>query len=127
MTLSVLKRTLGSLTKAGLLLDGFPRSLEQAVAFAEQIGAPRAALYFDCSEETMLERLRHRAETSGRADDTEEIIVKRLATFRETTIPVVEYLRSQENLLLQIDASAGIEDVAQSAAASLQSAGIEAK
>lgn len=39
----------------------------------------------------MLQRLLKRGETSGRTDDNIESIKKRFATFRETSMPVVEY------------------------------------
>ena len=49
------------------------------------------ALYFDVSDETMTKRLLGRAETSGRVDDNEETIKKRLKTFHDVTTPVIEY------------------------------------
>ena len=50
-----------------------------------------AVLFFDCSEEVLLARLKKRAETSGRADDNDETIQKRLKTFNELSKPVLEY------------------------------------
>ena len=44
---------------------------------------------FDVSDETMKSRLLKRAETSGRADDNEETIIKRLETFHNHTQPVI--------------------------------------
>ena len=38
-------------------------------------------LYFECSEDAMKNRILKRGETSGRADDNEETIVKRLKVF----------------------------------------------
>ena len=46
---------------------------------------------FECSEEVMLGRLRKRAETSGRVDDNEATIRKRLATFTQSTLPVIHH------------------------------------
>jgi adenylate kinase family enzyme len=53
--------------------------------------APAAlVLYFDCSDETMTERLLGRAKSSGRADDNEETIKKRLVTFHQCSEPVIQ-------------------------------------
>lgn len=45
----------------------------------------------ECSEEVMLERLRRRGETSSRVDDNQETIRKRLVTFSQSTLPVVQH------------------------------------
>ena len=55
-------------------------------------------LYFECSSETMKQRLLARGETSGRVDDNEETIVKRLETFDNETKPVIEYYESQNKV-----------------------------
>ena len=55
-------------------------------------------LYFDVSDETMTARLLKRAETSGRVDDNEETIKKRLATFHSSTTPVVDYYAEKNKL-----------------------------
>lgn len=47
-------------------------------------------MFFECSEEVMEERLTKRGETSGRVDDNAETIKKRLRTFVEKTVPVLE-------------------------------------
>ena len=55
-------------------------------------------LYFHVSDETMTKRLLGRAETSGRVDDNEETIKKRLKTFNDITTPVVDYFEKQGKL-----------------------------
>ena len=52
-------------------------------------------LYFDVSDDTMTKRLLKRAETSGRADDNEVTIKKRLKTFHDLTQPTVDYYHAQ--------------------------------
>jgi len=49
----------------------------------KMVGTPMAVLYFNASEKLCIERCMERAKTSGRADDTEEIITKRIKTFTE--------------------------------------------
>ena len=92
----------------GYLLDGFPRSVEQAVAaraLAEQAGAgPDAAIYLDVAREELIRRILRRAEQQGRADDNEHTVANRLHVFDEATRPLIEYYR-ERGLLHMIDAS----------------------
>lgn len=46
---------------------------------------------FECSEDVMVQRLLQRGQTSGRVDDNEETIRKRLKIFQEATLPVIEH------------------------------------
>lgn len=73
------------------LIDGFPRKMDQALKFEDDVAVARFVLFFECPEETMLKRLIKRGETSGRTDDNVESIRKRFQTFVETSMPVVEY------------------------------------
>ncbi len=83
----------------GFLIDGFPRQMDQALAFEKSIGACGSVLFFDASEEVMQERLLKRGETSGRADDNLVTIQKRFKTFREQSMPVVEHYGQQNKLV----------------------------
>ncbi len=56
-----------------------------------QIGAPALLLYIDAKAETMVQRLVKRGETSGRADDNEETIKKRLDLYYKATEPVIAH------------------------------------
>ena len=53
-------------------------------------------MYFECSNEVMVERLLNRAKTSGRVDDNEETIKKRLKTFENQTLPVLEVFNKKK-------------------------------
>lgn len=68
-------------------------------------------LFFRCEPDVLVSRLRGRAKTSGRADDTDDVVGRRLRTFEETTMPVIEHYR-ERGLLREIDAQTGsINDV----------------
>ncbi|XP_078686294.1 uncharacterized protein LOC144918994 isoform X2 [Branchiostoma floridae x Branchiostoma belcheri] len=82
----------------GFLIDGYPREVQQGVEFEEKIASCDCVLYFECSDETMTERLLGRAKTSGRVDDNEETIKKRLTTFHNATEPVVDYYDDKKKL-----------------------------
>lgn len=77
--------------KTRFLVDGFPRKMDQALKFEEVVVESKFTLYFECSEETLLNRLLKRGESSGRVDDNIESIKKRFQTFKETSYPVIEY------------------------------------
>ncbi|KAK7502622.1 hypothetical protein BaRGS_00006197 [Batillaria attramentaria] len=85
-------------TSKGFLIDGYPRELEQGQRFEQEVTEAQFVLYFDVSDETMTKRLLGRAETSGRVDDNEETIKKRLATFHEVTKPVITYYEKLDKL-----------------------------
>ena len=79
----------------GFLIDGFPRALDQAVAFEEQIEKCKFVLAFECPEEVLVERLLKRGETSGRVDDNIETVKKRFKTFMDVSLPVIQYFEEQ--------------------------------
>ncbi|KAL4219565.1 Adenylate kinase isoenzyme 1 [Mactra antiquata] len=94
----------------GFLIDGYPREMEQGTRFENEVTPCQFALYFDVSDETMTKRLLGRAETSGRVDDNEETIKKRLKTFHDITTPVVEYYE-KEGKLKKVTAEQGPDEV----------------
>ncbi|KZS75578.1 adenylate kinase [Mycobacterium kansasii] len=92
----------------GFILDGYPRSVEQAKALhamLERRGTDiDAVLEFRVSEEVLLERLKGR----GRADDTDEVILNRMKVYRDETAPLLEYYSSQ---LKTVDAVGTMDEV----------------
>jgi adenylate kinase len=86
------------------VLDGFPRTIQQCDWLLEQIHAGRmsltAVVNLSATEEVVRERLRAR----GRVDDTDEAIEQRFREYRETTLPILEYLRKEEVPVHDIDA-----------------------
>lgn len=85
--------------KSKFLIDGFPRQMDQAVKFEEDVCESSFTLFFDCTEDEMLKRLLNRGLTSGRSDDNIESIKKRFRTFKETSYPVVEYYRKMDKVI----------------------------
>nr|BAN20878.1 hypothetical protein [Riptortus pedestris] len=73
----------------GYLIDGYPREVDQGLQFEKDIGTCKLILYFQCKDETLIKRLLHRAQTSGRQDDNEETIKKRLNTFHTHNDPII--------------------------------------
>ena len=94
------------------LLDGFPRTLEQAIRF-EQLAQtlPALVLWLSCEDSILVERLLERGKSSGRADDNEDSIRKRIETYRVMTLPIYEH-SVQQKCLIEIDAGQSIDQVA---------------
>ena len=93
-------------TAAGFILDGFPRSVEQAVALRDMLAKRNlkldAVLEFRVSESELLTRLKSR----GRADDTEEVILNRMKVYRDETAPLLDYYRDE---LVSVDAVGSLQ------------------
>jgi len=94
----------------GFLIDGYPRELDQGKKFESEVAPVKAVLYFEVADETMKKRLMKRAETSGRVDDNEETIVKRLKTFHQHSQPVIDYYAAQ-NKVCKIVAEGTVDDI----------------
>jgi adenylate kinase len=87
----------------GYVLDGFPRTMPQALRAAE-LGAElaltaTAVIYLTAPEEELVSRLLDRAQRDGRADDTLAVIRHRLEVFARETAPLVDYYRGRGILL----------------------------
>ena len=87
----------------GYVLDGFPRTMPQALRAAE-LGVELAltsdaVIYLTAPEDELVSRLLDRARRDGRADDTLSVIRHRLAVFVRETAPLVEYYRGRGVLL----------------------------
>ena len=92
------------------LVDGFPRKMDQAHTFEEQVVPCEMVLFLDCPEDVMRERLLERGKTSGRADDNAAAITKRFRTFVETSMPVVEYYE-QHGKVEAVTCDRGVDEV----------------
>lgn len=92
----------------GFILDGFPRSVEQAEALKQMLSRRNlkldAVLEFRVPEEELVTRLMSR----GRADDNEDTIRNRFKVYRDETAPLLDYYRDE---LKTVDAVGGLDEV----------------
>ena len=92
-----------------LILDGFPRTVEQAKLLSNYLNISQV-IYFKCEKETLVKRIVNRGKTSGRADDNEETAQNRITTFFSETLPVLDYY-NQRDLVVEINAEESVEEV----------------
>lgn len=92
----------------GFLLDGYPRSVEQADALKELLGKNGleidAVLEFAIDDDTVVERMLAR----GRADDTEDVIRHRMDVYRSETAPLLDYYSGK---VVKIDAVGEVNEI----------------
>jgi adenylate kinase len=106
----------------GFILDGFPRTVPQAEALDELLKKKRlkvdAVIELRVNESALLQRVENRvAEMKARgdelrADDTAEVLTRRLASYRAQTEPLIHYY-SDRRKLLAVDGMMTIDHVAQ--------------
>jgi len=124
LTIAMIQERLSeSDAQAGFVLDGFPRNLAQAEALDAMLAAIGrgldAILFFDVSDEVGMERALSRSQLEGRADDTRELIAKRLRIYHSETEPIVEYYRATGKLV-PLHADRSIDEVWSEISQSLQ-------
>ena len=94
----------------GFILDGFPRSIEQAEALnsilADLDTRLDAVVSFVVDPDVVVERMLAR----GRADDTEDVIRNRMAVYEKETAPLLEYYGDQ---VKTVDAVGEVDEVHQ--------------
>ena len=99
LMVDILAKTYDSFGKAeGVIFDGFPRTIPQAEALkamlAERGTDVAVMLDLDVPEDELMARLINRGKTSGRADDNEETIKKRLDVYHLQTSPLIEWYKA---------------------------------
>jgi adenylate kinase len=97
-------------TKSGWILDGFPRTVNQAdflERLLQQLAQQSAKVVsLEVPDDVVVTRLLAR----GRKDDTEDVIRTRLQVYRNETAPLIDYYRARKQLLL-VNGNQSEEDV----------------
>ncbi len=83
----------------GVIFDGFPRTIPQAEALKKMLKERdqdiTVMLDLEVPEEELMKRLILRGKESGRADDNEETIKKRLLVYHTQTAPLVDFYKTE--------------------------------
>jgi len=108
--------------KGGFLLDGYPRTAEQVVELdgmlADAATSLDAVVLLTADTDEVVRRLLNRAIEQGRADDTEEVIRRRLEVYEEQTAPLVN-LYAARDLVVTVDGLGAVDEVTERILAAL--------
>lgn len=118
VTCSLLENAMNNHSKDKLeqgkfLIDGFPRNQDNLDGWARQMGdkvEEMFVLYLECPDDICVDRCLARGQQSNRSDDNETTLRKRLVTYKNDTMPIIERYR-QANKLITIDATKTAADV----------------
>ena len=109
-------------TASGFLLDGYPRTTAQVAELDGMLGANPLDRVLELTADTdeVVKRLLIRAQELGRADDTAEVIRRRLELYAEQTEPLTALYKSR-GLLVQVDGLGSVDEVTARISAALKS------
>ena len=108
--------TSSSQVQGKFLIDGFPRNADNLQGWTKQLADKvevMFVLFLDCPHDVCIRRCLGRAQQQGsniRSDDNEVSLRKRLVTYTEDTMPIIEHYRKL-NLLEKIDATGTAAEV----------------
>ena len=100
--------------KNKIIFDGYPRTLSQAKNLDNLLNKYKQkidiVLKLSVNLETVKKRILERQTQENRADDNEEIAIKRFRTYEKSSDPVINYYK-QSNLLKVVNGEAGISEI----------------
>ena len=106
----------------GFLLDGYPRTLAQVEELDGMVSATGhrldAVIALTVDSEALVQRLLLRAQTDGRADDTEDVIRRRMEVYTEQTEPLLEVYGAR-GILIEVDGMGEVAEVTERISAAL--------
>ncbi|KAJ6225420.1 hypothetical protein RDWZM_003965 [Blomia tropicalis] len=100
-----------SIPAGNILIDGFPRNQNNLDGWKRQVADKvnvQFILFFECPKDVAINRCLKRGQHSGRADDNPESMAKRLDTYLNQTMPIVEHYEKM-GLVRRIDSSRPIK------------------
>lgn len=113
VTVRLLRNAMEKSGSSKFLIDGFPRDLQNLECWKAEMSSvaeTQFLLFLDCPHEIMTARLLERGKTSGRSDDNEESVRKRLVTYEQSTRPIIDSFR-QEGKVREVNSNRSFEEV----------------
>lgn len=112
--------------RIGFLLDGFPRTADQAIALEKLLEGNgnrlSAVVNLSVPEQVLLDRLAGRSGQENRSDDTRETVLERLRVYRQKTEPLIDFYRKR-GLLFDVDGVGSVPEIADRIGKALEQAG----
>ncbi|KAK7495910.1 hypothetical protein BaRGS_00012900 [Batillaria attramentaria] len=113
ITCTLLRQAMEKSQKQNFLIDGFPRNKDNLDGWnhvMNSVARVQRVIFFNCPEDVCVNRCLDRGKTSGRTDDNLESLKKRIQTYYESTMPIIEHYRKQ-NLVAEINANQTLDEV----------------
>ncbi len=111
----------------GFVLDGFPRTMDQALAAyawaTEHQLTFSAVIHLTVPDSELMRRLLERGRVAGRSDDQADTIRHRLTQFHASTDPLLDFYRDRQ-ILVDVDGAGPIEEVARRIRTALEARGL---
>lgn len=86
--------------KKGIIFDGFPRTINQAVALQKMLNKRgtdiSAVIGLEVLEDLLVERLLKRGKVSGRSDDNKDTITERIRVYHKKTAPLIDFYKGYD-------------------------------
>ncbi len=98
----------------GLVFDGFPRTFQQAEVFDKMLLKKKIRISLmisiEVEEHELVRRILNRKNTSGRSDDTLEVLKNRLDVYQKQTLAVIGYYKKRGKFV-SVDGMADVDKV----------------
>ena len=112
----IIRQKISAIGGGGFMLDGFPRTLEQArslngILADTGIGID-AVIFLEVPDEEVVQRITKRQKTEGRRDDTEGVIRNRLRVYKDQTSPLKDFYE-KTGVLRAVEGVGQISDIAE--------------
>lgn len=124
VVMDILRKPVVEASEAGgYVLDGFPRTVEQAESaytVARNLGVEvQAVVHLEVPRGELVRRLLERGKDSGRSDDTLDVINHRLDVYDRKTLPMLAYYAEREKLV-SVNGARPVDEVSWSISVQLQ-------
>lgn len=117
LIVQIIEKRITSEAKDGILFDGFPRTVVQAYILDGLLLKLNTQLSFMLSlevpKEELITRLIERGKSSGRSDDSLDVIHQRLAEYENKTMPLIEFYK-ERGKYISINGVGSISDITKS-------------
>ncbi|KAI5712210.1 hypothetical protein M8J76_004360 [Diaphorina citri] len=114
ITCKLIENAMTKSTSNKFLIDGFPRNQNNLDGWNKEMADKVELLYvlfFDCPEDVCVRRcLKRGAEGSGRADDNEESLKKRISVYNTETMPIIKFFEAK-NLVKRFNAEKSADEI----------------
>ena len=112
----IIRQKISAIGERGFMLDGFPRTLEQArslngILTDAGIGID-AVIFLEVPDEEVVQRITKRQKIEGRRDDTEDVIRNRLRVYKDQTSPLKDFYE-KTGVLRAVEGVGQISDIAE--------------